>query len=399
MACTTLVLNKSTLLIRTQGLPAISVKCFSTDPDPKPIKSLSLLKKGTGGRSSFNGIVATVFGASGFLGRYVCNKLGKQGSQIIVPYRGDFGDVHRLRLVGDLGQVLFQRFQPRDDESIRKAIKYSNVVINLVGREFATKNFSLHDCNVEFAGRLARLSKEMGVDKFIHVSALNADPNPPTLYIPGGSKFYRTKYQGEKEVKREFPGATIFRPSDIYGQGDRFLRYYAHYFRSFQQTLAVYKKGEETIKQPVFASDVAAAIVAACKDPDAFGKTYQAVGPKRYYLSDLLDWFHVIMKKTHEAHGYTRYDLRYDPVMPIKLIITSLFPGTPMGDISPERVEREGHTDIFRKSLPTLEDLGVQLTNMEDQVPWELKPSAAFLSYDEEMGEFEKPVPPNPVPL
>lgn len=61
--------------------------------------------------------------------------------QIIVPYRGDFSDVHRLRLVGDLGQVLFAPFQPRDEDSIRKAIKYSNVVINLVGREYGTKNF------------------------------------------------------------------------------------------------------------------------------------------------------------------------------------------------------------------------------------------------------------------
>lgn len=66
----------------SQGLPAISVACYSTGPDPRPIKSLSLLKKGTGGRSSFNGVVATVFGASGYLGRYVCNKLGKQGTQV-----------------------------------------------------------------------------------------------------------------------------------------------------------------------------------------------------------------------------------------------------------------------------------------------------------------------------
>ncbi|XP_026688900.1 NADH dehydrogenase [ubiquinone] 1 alpha subcomplex subunit 9, mitochondrial-like isoform X2 [Diaphorina citri] len=340
MACTSMILSKSSLIIRTQGLPAISVACYSTGPDPRPIKSLSLLKKGTGGRSSFNGVVATVFGASGYMGSYLCNKLGKQGSQIIIPYRGNFYDVRDLRLCGDLGQVLFQPYHPRNDDEIRKAIKYSNVVINLIGREFATKNFTIADANVEIPARLARLSKEMGVEKFIHISALNADPNPPTYYISGGSQFYRTKYQGEKEVLREFPEATIFRPSDMYGSGDKFLRYYGHMWRHVFRKLAVYKKGEETIKQPVYVGDVAAAIVAACKDPDAAGKIYQAVGPKRYLLSELLDWFHVVMKKGEPDYGYYRYDLRYDPVMPLKLFINGLFPGYPMGHLTPERVER-----------------------------------------------------------
>lgn len=397
MASTSLITSKSSLIIRTQGLPAVSVACYSTGPDPKPIKSLSLLRKGTGGRSSFNGVVATVFGASGFLGRYVCNKLGKQGTQIIIPYRGDFYDVRQLRLVGDLGQVLHQPFHPRDDESIRKAIKYSNVVINLIGREYPTKNYTIADTNVELAARLARLSKEAGVEKFIHVSALNASPQPDEFFIKGGSNFYKTKYESEVEVQREFPGATIFRPSDIYGTGDKFLRYYSHAFRANFRKLPVYKSGEATVKQPVFASDVAAGIVAACRDPDAVGKIYQAVGPKRYVLSEMLDWFHQIMKKTDPDWGYYRYDLRYDPILRVKLIITGLFPGYPMAHLTWERVERECHNDIVRKKLPSLEDLGVQLTPMEEQVPWELKLYEAFAYYEDEIGEFETPVPPTPV--
>jgi hypothetical protein len=113
--------------------------------------------------------------------------------QIIIPYRGNFYDVRDLRLCGDLGQVLFQPYHPRNDDEIRKAIKYSNVVINLIGREFATKNFTIADANVEIPARLARLSKEMGVEKFIHISALNADPNPPVCfrdYFIENLKFY-----------------------------------------------------------------------------------------------------------------------------------------------------------------------------------------------------------------
>ena len=67
----------------------------------------SIVKKGTGGRSSFSGVVATVFGATGFIGRYIVNRLGRMGSQVVVPFRGDEHDYRHLRPMGDLGQVLF----------------------------------------------------------------------------------------------------------------------------------------------------------------------------------------------------------------------------------------------------------------------------------------------------
>lgn len=103
------------------------------------------LRRGTGGHSSFNGLTATVFGATGFLGSYVCNKLGKTGTQLVLPYRGDFYQVQPLKLVGDLGQVLFTPYYLRDEDSLRKAMKYSNVVINLIGRDWETRNFSFED--------------------------------------------------------------------------------------------------------------------------------------------------------------------------------------------------------------------------------------------------------------
>jgi len=93
---------------------------------------------------------------------------------MILPYRGDMYNMTSLKLCGDLGQVLFHPFHLRDADSIRKCIKYSNVVINLIGRDWETKNFTFHEVHVEGARRLARLCKEANVEHFIHVSALNA---------------------------------------------------------------------------------------------------------------------------------------------------------------------------------------------------------------------------------
>lgn len=358
---------------------------------------MGALKRGTGGRSSFNGTIATVFGCSGFIGRYVCNRLGQSGTQMILPYRGDHYDVLRLKVCGDLGQVLFTPYNLRDEDSIRKAVKYSNVVINLVGREWETKNFSFEDVNVEGARRLARIARESGVEKFIHVSALNATPNPEPIILKEGSQFLKSKYYGELAVRKEFPGATIFRPSDIIGQEDRFFRYYAHIMRRQNRSIPLWAKGEKTIKQPVYCSDVAQAIVTAVTDPEAVGKTYQAVGLHRYYLSDLVDWMYAAMRKGKEWH-YSRYDMKWDPTFMLKVKLNELIcPGNFMGDLHSERVEREFITDVVDKKLPTLEDLGVTLTPIENIISWELKPYRAYNYYDDDLNEFEKPVPPQPV--
>lgn len=274
-------------------------------------------------------------------------------------------------------------------------MKYSNVVINLVGRDWETKNFPFQEVHVEGARRLARIARESGVEKFIHVSALNANPNPEPLIYADGSDFLRSKYHGENAVRDEFPDAIIFRPSDIYGQEDRFLRYYSHVWRRQMRWMPLWHNGKKTEKQPVFCSDVAQGIVNAIKDPDAAGKVFQAVGPRRYTLKEIVDWFHRVMRKDEKWWGYHNFDLRFDPTFKIKVALTeALCPGNKVGDLHHERVEREYVTDVVEKDVPTLEDLGVQLTLMEDQIPWELRPYRAALYYDAAVGEFEKPSPP-----
>lgn len=182
-------------------------------------------------------------------------------------------------------------------------------------------------------------------------------------------------FLGELAVLEEFPKATIFRPSDVYGQEDRFLRYYLHNWRRQMTSMPLWHKGEKTFKQPVYVSDVAAGVMAALRDPDTAGKIYQAVGPKRYALSELVDYIYRATQRDGEDWGYTRYDMKYDPLFQLKVTLTEKFTFSwPIGHLHWDKLEKDHVSDKVDPELPTLEDLGVNLTAVEDQVPWELRP-------------------------
>lgn len=93
-----------------------------------------------------------------------------------------------------------------------------------------------------------------------------------------GRLIFYCVHAGEQAVREEFPEAVIFKPSDVYGSEDRFLRYYASYWRRQLTGMPLWKKGEFTEKQPVYVSDVAQGILNAARDVETNGKTYQAIG-------------------------------------------------------------------------------------------------------------------------
>lgn len=138
-----------------------------------------------GGRSSLGGHTATVFGANGFLGRYIVNRLARQGVQVVIPYREEMAKRH-LKVTGDLGRITFTEFDLRNTQSIEESVRHSDMVFNLIGRNYPTKNFSLYDVHVEGTERIVEAVAKYDVDRYIHVSSYNADPNHE-------AEFFRTK--------------------------------------------------------------------------------------------------------------------------------------------------------------------------------------------------------------
>ncbi len=223
--------------------------------------------------------IVTIFGGSGFLGRYITQRFAKAGWRIRVAVRRP-NEAHFVRPYGVVGQVEPIQANIRDEASTRRAIEGASVVINAVAIAFEDPKSRVIEVQDEGAERIARLSAELGVEKLVHVSAIGADAESDSHYAS-------TKAEGEAAVLEHFSSATILRPSVIFGNEDMFYNRFANMARFFPILPLV---GANTKFQPVYVDDVAAAALAAVES----GKSgiYELGGPEvqtfRETMEDML---------------------------------------------------------------------------------------------------------------
>uniref|UniRef100_A0A4W5JT75 NADH dehydrogenase [ubiquinone] 1 alpha subcomplex subunit 9, mitochondrial n=1 Tax=Hucho hucho TaxID=62062 RepID=A0A4W5JT75_9TELE len=320
---------------------------------PNIPSTCSQIPRGKWGRSSSSGVAATVFGATGFLGRCVVNRLGRMGSQIVIPHRCDQYDLMYLRPMGDLGQIIFMEWDARNKDSIRKALAHSNVVINLVGREWETN----------IPQQIAKATRDAGITKLIHISHLNADIRSP-------SKYLRNKVL--TAVRDEFPDA-IMKPAEMFGREDRFFNYFTC---AGLGMLSLISMGKKTVKQPVHVVDVAKAIINAIKDPDANGKTYALVGPNRYLLHDLVEYVYAVAHRPFVPYPLPR---------PLYHLVARFFA---MNPFEPWTTPDKFHTtDMKYPGLPGLEDLGIIPASVEQKAIKVLRRHRCFRFLEAELAD------------
>ncbi|KAI0836819.1 NAD(P)-binding protein [Hypoxylon sp. FL0890] len=228
-----------------------------------------------GGRSAIGGHTATVFGATGQLGRYIVNRLARQGCQVVVPFREEMAKRH-LKVTGDLGRVVFIEYDLRNTESIEASVRHSDVVYNLIGRNYPTKNFSLDDVHVEGTERIVEAVAKYDVDRYIHVSSYNADPNSP-------ADFFRTKGLGEQVARSIFPETTIVRPAPIFGFEDNLL------LRLASLTNLFTSNNMQERYWPVHSIDVGQGLEAMLYDDTTAGQTFELYGPKNYSTAEIAE--------------------------------------------------------------------------------------------------------------
>ncbi|CAK4083376.1 unnamed protein product [Aphanomyces euteiches] len=321
------------------------------------------------GRVSGSPICATVFGATGFVGRYVCAQLGHTGCTVVTPYRGDDMDARHLKVNGDLGSVAQLPFSVRDRESIRAAVKGSNVVINLIGKHYETKhalpwwiNYTYDDVHVQAAKDIAEVCAEENVPRLIHFSSILAKPNSPSIWAA-------SKYRGEVAVRKAFPNANIVRSGSIYGPEDRFLNWYAR----LGSMIPLIENGSART-QPVNVTDVAQALYALCVDTTINGETFELVGDEEYTNKEIVDY--VLDITQHDAQ-------LLNLPLPVAELIGSAIQNLPNPAFTKDWAVRLSLDEVKTSNLPGLRDLQVEPTKME-------KEAFSFLFKYNKGGHFQK---------
>jgi NADH dehydrogenase (ubiquinone) 1 alpha subcomplex subunit 9 len=288
-----------------------------------------------GGRSSLGGHTATVFGATGFLGRYIVNRLARAGCTVVIPYREEMAKRH-LKVTGDLGRVVFTEYDLRNTDSIEESVRHSDMVFNLVGRDYPTKNFDLEDVHVEGTHRIASAVAKYDVDRFIHVSSHSVHPESP-------SEFYKTKYYGEAVARDIFPETTIVRPAPMFGFEDRLL----HRLAGATNILTANHMAERF--WPVHAIDVGEALEVIGYDDSTAGETFELYGPKQYSMKEISAMVDKEIMKTRRHINVPK------PAIKAMLGVLNKALWWPVG--SADQVEREFHDQFIDKTAKTFKDL------------------------------------------
>lgn len=226
-----------------------------------------------------HGGLVTIFGGSGFAGRYATRECARRGWRIRAACRRPDLAGH-LQPMGAVGQIHAVQSNLRFPDSIAPVLEGSEAVVNCVGILTPQGRQNFTAVHVDGARAVARAARLAGVSRLIHVSALGADADSPSRYA-------RTKAAGEQAVLEEFPSAIILRPSVLFGAEDQFFNRFATMAR-FSPVLPLIGGGR-TRFQPLFVGDLGTAITNAVEGAGAPGEIHELGGPEVLTFRQILD--------------------------------------------------------------------------------------------------------------
>jgi NADH dehydrogenase len=220
--------------------------------------------------------LVTIYGGSGFVGRYIARRMAQAGWRVRVAVRRPNEAMH-VKPYGVVGQVEPVFCNIRDDASVRAVMQGADAVVNCVGTFDRKGKNSFEAVQDKGATRIARIAAEEGVAHLVHLSAIGADATSDSHYA-------RSKAAGEAGILKHFPNAVILRPSVIFGPEDQFFNRFAGMTR-FGPVLPVV--GADTRFQPVYVDDVAQAAVMGAMGRAAPG-IYELGGPEAISFRGLM---------------------------------------------------------------------------------------------------------------
>ncbi len=294
--------------------------------------------------------VVTVFGGSGFLGRYVVRRLANAGARVRVICRYPHKAIH-LKPMGEVGQITLERGDVTKLDDLAPFVEGSRRVVNLIGILFEKGDQRFDVVQAETPARIAAAASAAGVERMVQLSAIGADPESPAAYG-------RTKATGETAVREAFSAATILRPSVVFGPEDDF-------FNRFGQMAQISPflpliDGGETRFQPVYVDDVARAVMVGLTDEEATGKTYELGGPDVYTFRELMEYLLGVLHRRR---------LLLNLPSNIATLQARLMEFLPKPPLTRDQIALLASDNVVSEGALGLADLGIEPTPLEVIVP------------------------------
>ena len=296
------------------------------------------------------GRTVTIFGGSGFIGRYLVQRLAQRGWTVRVAVRHPRQALF-LKPLGDVGQITPVPAALQDESSIAAAVAGADAVVNLVGLLYEKGRQTFEAVHLRGAERIAEAAAQAGARDMVQVSAIGAS-------VTAEADYARSKGAGEAAVRRAFPSAVVVRPSIVFGPEDGFFNLFAAIARLSPMLPLI--GGGHTLFQPVYVGDVADAIVTCLENHDCRGKTYELGGPEVYSFKALM----VLL---------LRQIRRRRLLVPIPFAVADLQGAVlqllPVPPLTRDQVRLLREDNVVSEGALGLADLGIDPTGVEVIVP------------------------------
>ncbi|HEY6578509.1 MAG TPA: complex I NDUFA9 subunit family protein [Rhizomicrobium sp.] len=307
-------------------------------------------------------MLVTVFGGSGFLGRYVVRALAGAGHRIRVGVRRP-NLANFLLPMGHVGQIQIVRTDVTNADAVARAIRGADAAVNLVGilHESGRKRFQ--KAHAEAAGNIGAAASAQSVRSLVHISAIGATADSPVLYA-------RSKADGETRVREAFPDAAILRPSIVFGPEDRFFNRFAALARV--SPILPLIGGGRTRFQPVYVCDVAEAVLRCASDRSTLGLTYELGGPNIYTFKQLMQ---IVLAETN------RRRLLAPIPFSLAMVQASVLGLMPNPMLTRDQVQLLRRDNVVSHGVRTLADLDIAPEAVEAVIPtylWRFRREGQF---------------------
>jgi uncharacterized protein YbjT (DUF2867 family) len=323
--------------------------------------------------------LVTIFGGSGFVGRYTARRMAKEGWRVRVAVRRP-NEALFVKPYGAVGQVEPVLCNIRDDASVRAVMTGADAVVNCVGILNKAGKNTFDAVQARGAGRIAEIAAEMGVGTLVHLSAIGADK-------ASASRYAQTKAAGEVAVLAAFPTAMILRPSIIFGAEDGFFNRFAAMARLGPVLPVV---GANTQFQPVYVDDVAQAAVMGVLG-QARG-TYELGGPDVETFRTLMARMLAVIQRRRLVINVPFFaaSIMGGVFDGLQVVTLGLFNN---GLITRDQVRNLRVDNVVAAGTKSFADLGITPTAMDAVLPeylWRYRPSGQYAAIKDSAKNLKK---------